>query len=52
MDVDKLDIDKIKPVLDNLYKISNVVEKEVVKKAVLDKLIKTVNDVQTIVTSN
>ena len=31
-DVDKLDIDKIKPVLDNLCKISNVVEKEVVKK--------------------
>ena len=30
-DIDELDIDKLKPVADDLYKLSHVVEKEVFK---------------------
>ena len=37
--VDKLDVDKLKPVPVDLKKISNVVENDVVKKAVYDELV-------------
>ena len=44
-EVDKLDIDKLKPVPDDLAKLSNVRKNEVVKKTVYDKLVAKVNKI-------
>ena len=38
--VDKLDIDNLNPVPDDLKKLSDAVQKRVVKKAVYDELVK------------
>ena len=46
-EVDKLDIDKLVPVPNDLAKISNVVKNDVVKKAVYDKLVAKVNNIDT-----
>ena len=46
-EVDKLDIDKLVPVLTYLSKIRNVVKNDVVKKDVYDKLVAKVNDIDT-----
>ena len=46
-DVDKLDIDKLVPVLVDLSKLSNVVKNEVVKKTVYDKLVAKINNIET-----
>ena len=51
-DVDKLHIEKINPVPDDLYNLSNVVKEKVVEKTVYHKLVKKVNAIQTIDTSN
>ena len=42
--IDKLDIDRLAPVPNDLAKISNVVKNDVVKKTVYDKLIAKVNN--------
>ena len=39
MEVDKIDVDKLKTVLVDFSKLSNVVENEIVKKSVSDKLV-------------
>ena len=44
-EVDKLDIDKLVPVPADLSKLSNVVNKEVVKKTEYDKLVANVNNI-------
>ena len=46
-EVDKLDIDKLAPVLVDLSKLSNVVKNDIVKKAVYDKLAAKVNNIDT-----
>ena len=46
-EVDKLDIDKLKPVSTDLSKLSNVVKNDVVKKDVYDKLVTKVNNINT-----
>ena len=46
-EVDKLDIDKLKPVPKDLSKLSNVVKNDVVKKDVYDKLVAEVNSINT-----
>ena len=46
-ELDKLDIDKLKPVLKDLSKLSNVVKNDVVKKDVYDKLVAKVNNIDT-----
>ena len=46
-EVDKLDIDKLVPVLTDLSKLSNVVKNDVVKKTVYDKLVAKVNNIDT-----
>ena len=46
-EIDKLDIDKLKPVPTDLSKLSNVVKNDVVKKDVYDKLVAKVNDIDT-----
>ena len=46
-EVDKLDIDKLKPVPTDLSKLSNVVKNDVVKKTVYNKLVGKVNRVDT-----
>ena len=46
-EVDKLDIDKLKPVSVNLAKLSNVVKNYVVKKTEYDKLVAKVNVIDT-----
>ena len=51
-DVDELDIDKLKTVTDDLSKLTNVVKSDVVKKTVYDGLVKKVNAIQTVDTSN
>ena len=43
-EVDKLDIDKLTPVLNDLAKLSNVAKNDVVKKTVYDKLVAKVNN--------
>ena len=43
--VDKLDIDKLKPVPVDLAKLSNVVKSDVVKKTEYDKLVAKVNSI-------
>ena len=44
-EVDKLDIDNLVPVRVNLSKLSDVVKNDVVKKAVFDKLVENVNNI-------
>ena len=46
-EVDKLDIDKLAPVPDDLYKLSDAVKNDVVKKTVYDKLAAKVNNIDT-----
>ena len=46
-EVDKLDIDKLTPVPNNLAKLSNVVKNDVVKKTKYDKLVTKVNGIDT-----
>ena len=46
-EVDKLDIDKLVPVPDDLSKVSNVVTNDVVEKDVYDKLVAKVNNIDT-----
>ena len=46
-EVDKLDIDKLVPVPDDVGKLSDVVKNDVVKKAVYDKLVGQVNSIDT-----
>ena len=45
--VDKLDIDKLRPLPDDVSKLSNVVTNEVVKKNTYDKLVAKVNNIDT-----
>ena len=45
--VDKLDIDKLKPVPTDLSKLSNVVKNDVVKKADYNKLVTEINNIDT-----
>ena len=51
-DVDELDIDKLKTVTGDLSKLTNVVKSDVVKKTVYDGLVKKVNAIQTVDTTN
>ena len=44
---DKLDVDKLKPVPNDLAKLSNVVKNDVFKKPLFDKLITKVNNIDT-----
>ena len=46
-DIDDLDIDKLKTVPVNLYKLSNVAENDAIKKTVYDEVVKKVNAIQT-----
>ena len=46
-EVDKLDIDKLAPVHVDLSKLSDVVKNDVLKKAVYDKLVAKVNNIDT-----
>ena len=46
-EIDKLDIDKVKPVLTDLSKLSNVVKNDVVKKADFSKLVNKVDNIDT-----
>ena len=46
-EVDRLDIDKLKPVPNDLAKLSNVVKHDVVKKTVYDKLLAKVDNIDT-----
>ena len=46
-DADKLDIDKLAPVLVDLSKLSDVVKNDVIKKSVYDKLVAKVNNIDT-----
>ena len=46
-EVDKLDIDKLTPVLNDLAKLSNAVKNDVVKKTEYDKLVVKVNNIDT-----
>ena len=46
-EIDKLDIDKLVPVHVGLSKLSNVVKDDAVKKAVYDKLVGKVNNIDT-----
>ena len=45
--VDKLDIDKLKPVPTDFSKLRNVVKNDVVKKDMYDKLVTKVNNIDT-----
>ena len=46
-EADKLDIDKLKPLCDDVSQLSNVVTNEVVKKTEYDKLVGKVNNIDT-----
>ena len=46
-EVDNLDINKLVPVPTHLSKLSNAVKNDVVKKTVYDKLVATVNSIET-----
>ena len=46
-EVNKIDVDKLKTVPVNLSKLSNVVNKDVVKKTVYNKLVAKVNAIDT-----
>ena len=52
LDVDDFDVDKLKTVPVDLSKLSDVVKNQVVKKSVYDKLVKKVNAIQAIDTSD
>ena len=43
--MNKIDVDKLKPVSDYLRKLSNVVNNNFVKKTVYDKLVAKVNNI-------
>ena len=45
--MDKIDVDKLKTVLIDLSKLSNVVNNDVVTKTVYDKLLAKVNNIDT-----
>ena len=45
--IDKIDVDKLKTVPKDLNKLSNVVDNDVVKKTVYDKLVTKVNNIDT-----
>ena len=47
-EVDKLYIDKLAPVCNDLSKLSDVVKNDVVKKAAYDKLLAKVNNIHTL----
>ena len=47
IEVDKPDIDKLAPVPVDLSKLSDVVKNDVIKKAVYDKLVAKVNNIDT-----
>ena len=44
-EVDKIDVDKLKTISVDLSKLSNVVNRDVVKKTVYDKLVTKVNNI-------
>ena len=46
-EVDKLDIDKLKPLPTDLSKLSNVVKNDIVKKTDYDKLVSKVDNIDT-----
>ena len=46
-EIDKLDIDKLVPIPNDLSKLSNVVKNDVVKKTVYVKLVTKVNNIDT-----
>ena len=46
--MDKIDIDKLKPVPNDLAKLSNVVKNDVVKKTEYSKLVTKVDNIDTI----
>ena len=46
-EVDKLDIDKLTPVPNDLAKLSNVVKNDFVKNTLYDKLVAKVNNIDT-----
>ena len=46
-EVDKIDVDKLKTVLVDLVKLSNVVKNDIVKKAQYNKLVTKVDDTDT-----
>ena len=46
-EVDKLDIDKLRPVPNDLAKLSNVMKNDVAKKAEYNKLVSKVNSIDT-----
>ena len=50
--VDKIDVDKLVPVPVDLSKLSDVAKNNVVKKTEYDELVKNVNSIQSIGTSN
>ena len=47
-EVDKLDIDKLRPAPNDLAKLSNVVKNDIVKKTEYDRLVVQVNNIDTI----
>ena len=47
-EVDKVDIDKVSPVPNDLAKLSNVVKNDVVKKTEYNKLVRKVDNIDTI----
>ena len=47
IEVDKLDIDKLTPVSNDLAKLSNVIKNDVVEKIKYDKLVTKVNGIDT-----
>ena len=47
-EVDKLDIDKLRPAPNDLVKLSNVVKNDIVKKTEYDRLVAQVNNIDTI----
>ena len=47
LEVDKLDLDKLKAVPVDLRKLSNIVGNGVVKRAVFDKLVNNINAIDT-----
>ena len=47
IEVDKLDIDKLAPVLVDLSKLSHAVKNDVIKKTVYDKIVTTGNNIDT-----
>ena len=47
-EVDKLDIDKLRPAPNDLAKLSNVVKNDIVKKTEYDRLVAQVNNIDTI----